>query len=542
MHFVGMLALTLSATTVLDGVSITLPNINFGYNISFTVISLFAIVIAARAGIAISFGDHSSKVSSRVERLPLAQPSTLSTPHLDSVRSRPAFATGLGSARSSRTCATGISENAAAASPATKPPVSLRHWLKELFSPQNHTSYARLALSGFVVGGGVCVMHYLGMLAMKSGQVEHQHWHPAYVCLSVICAVGVSCVGFFLLDRFQGPFWNIAVAFVLTGAVLTMHYTGMLSVSYSVRQAAFLETAGIAPRESSSSVTTSQLAFAISLASFFTSFVLIGVVALVAGRAREELERRVKLRTAEVEQERKKSEMLLFNVLPKRVALRTRQRLAIGEGSSAYTLTQIGIEDSEKFDYATVIFADIVGFTTLASKLSAPAVVGILNEIFSSFDAECEIRGVEKIKTIGDAYLAAACIQPQVNKERGAEGARQAVSAAFAMLDTITRFAENHSDLPVLQIRVGVHTGPIAAGVIGTTRVCYDIWGDTVNVASRMESTGLPGHVQVSGITHSYLSHDNRLWVEKKTYVKGKGEMTTFVAPGRAHWDAPSAV
>jgi len=185
---------------------------------------------------------------------------------------------------------------------------------------------------------------------------------------------------------------------------------------------------------------------------------------------------RAAVRTAleELDVERARSEALLRRILPDRVAL----RLKDGERVIA-----------DRYEAVTVLFADIVDFTPVAAGLAPDALVGFLDGIFSDMDEVTAEHGVVRIKTIGDAYMAVAGA-PDVMP--AADGARAATRAALAMLE---RVRDNHRGA---SIRIGLHTGPAVAGVIGQRTLAYDLWGDAVNVASRMESHGVPGSVQLS--------------------------------------------
>jgi len=187
-----------------------------------------------------------------------------------------------------------------------------------------------------------------------------------------------------------------------------------------------------------------------------------------------DLERQVKERTAELAAERERSEKLLRNMLPEAIA----QRMKAGET----------IADSHE---ASVLFADIVGFTALEKDRDAEEVVGLLDQIFRKFDDVAQNHALEKIKTIGDCYMAVAGLPvPQLDHSD---------RAVLAGLDMIEAVDELRGQLDSsIDVRVGVHSGPLVAGVIGSKKYSYDVWGDTVNVASRMESHGVPGKLQVS--------------------------------------------
>ncbi|MFN9869627.1 MAG: adenylate/guanylate cyclase domain-containing protein, partial [Pseudanabaena sp.] len=209
--------------------------------------------------------------------------------------------------------------------------------------------------------------------------------------------------------------------------------------------------------------------------------------------------------------EQEKSERLLLNILPKAIADRLKQAHGV-------------IADS--FESVTVLFADLVSFTRMSSELSPQDLVDLLNLIFSNFDTLCEIYGLEKIKTIGDAYMVAGGIP--IARTNHAE------AIAAMALDMVEKVNELRiSTGRPLQIRIGIHTGAVIAGVIGTQKFIYDLWGDTVNVASRMESHSEVGKIQVTAETYQLLKHNFDL-VERGTIeVKGKGQMLTYWLTGK---------
>lgn len=210
--------------------------------------------------------------------------------------------------------------------------------------------------------------------------------------------------------------------------------------------------------------------------------------------------------------EQEKSEKLLLNILPKAIADRLKQFHGV-------------IADS--FESVTVLFADLVSFTRMSSELSPQDLVDLLNLIFSTFDTLCETYGLEKIKTIGDAYMVAGGIPIPTNNH--------AEAIALMALDMVDKVAELR-DLTgrPLQIRVGIHTGAVIAGVIGTQKFIYDLWGDTVNVASRMESHSEVGKIQVTEATYELLKHKFNLVERGAIEVKGKGQMQTYWLTSKA--------
>jgi guanylate cyclase len=219
------------------------------------------------------------------------------------------------------------------------------------------------------------------------------------------------------------------------------------------------------------------------------------------------------------EQEQARSERLLLNVLPEPVAARLKKQ----DGVIADSYTGV-----------TVLFADIVGFTPLSERLSAPDVVALLDRVFASWDALAELHGVEKIKTIGDAYMVAGGIP--VARDDHADAIAE---LALGMGPAAARAAAEVG-LP-LEVRVGIDTGPVVAGVIGRAKFIYDLWGDTVNTASRMESHAPRGTIHVTERTYERLRDRYVLRPRGTIEVKGKGPMTTYLLVGRRGEHASTA-
>ena len=214
---------------------------------------------------------------------------------------------------------------------------------------------------------------------------------------------------------------------------------------------------------------------------------------------------------------RSESDRLLLNILPESVA----DRLKRGEVVA------------DHFDEATVLFADLVNFTDFSSRTDAASVVRHLNEVFRLFDQLVAASGVEKIKTIGDAYMLAGGV-PTPRPDH----ARAVLDVGLAMLSACEGLqAWAQSDF---QLRIGVHTGPVLAGVIGSSKFSYDLWGDTVNVASRMESQGVPGRIQISDATRCAVGDRFDLEHRGEVHVKGKGAMRTWFVRGARHRDEPA--
>jgi guanylate cyclase len=210
--------------------------------------------------------------------------------------------------------------------------------------------------------------------------------------------------------------------------------------------------------------------------------------------------------TARIQLEQERSESLLLNILPAPIAARLKR----GPQTIA-----------ERFGSVSVVFSDLVGFTQLSARMDAQALVELLDEIFTEFDRLADRHGLEKIKTIGDAYMVVAGL-PEPCEDHAVRAARM----ALAMRDFMVRFSADRG--LGLKMRIGVHTGEVVAGVIGRRKFSYDLWGDTVNTASRMESHGEAGRVHVTEVTQQALGAKFECTDRGTLTVKGKGEMHTF--------------
>jgi class 3 adenylate cyclase len=220
--------------------------------------------------------------------------------------------------------------------------------------------------------------------------------------------------------------------------------------------------------------------------------------------------RETTLTDRKLDDEHARSERLLRNVLPDRIAERLKDR---------------PIAVADRFEGVTVLFADIVGFTALSATLPPERLVEILNQVFTRFDELAARHGVEKIKTIGDAYMVVAGL-PDPRADHADAAARMALDLRSALAEL------NRTTGHPLQIRIGLCSGPAVAGVIGIRKFAYDLWGDTVNTAARMESHGAPGQIHLTESTRLLL--DGRYTFEDRGVieVKGKGPMRTFFLQG----------
>lgn len=238
---------------------------------------------------------------------------------------------------------------------------------------------------------------------------------------------------------------------------------------------------------------------------------------------KEKLERTVEERTEElvqqniiVEKEKKRSDELLLNILPEEVAEELKAK---------------GSAEAKYYDEVTVLFTDFIDFTQLSEKLVPKDLVAEINACFSAFDLIMQRHGVEKIKTVGDAYMAVGGL-PTAN-------ATHATDVVNAALD-IQAFMRDHkankrsAGEPFFEVRIGAHTGPVVAGIVGIKKFQYDIWGDTVNTASRMESSAEAGKINISGTTYALVSTAFACTYRGKVQAKGKGEIDMYFVEGRS--------
>ena len=235
------------------------------------------------------------------------------------------------------------------------------------------------------------------------------------------------------------------------------------------------------------------------MANVTTAFTILAIMSYVYSEAARKAE-------AALDIEKQKSEKLLLNILPAPIAQRLKEDNCI---------------IADHFDSATVMFSDIVGFTAMSEKVSPTELVSYLNRMFSAFDDLAAKHDLEKIKTIGDAYMVAGGFP-----EKRACHAKDVSRMALEMLEVVEKFNEG-AEYPV-SIRIGIHTGPAVAGVIGIKKFAYDVWGDTVNTASRMESSGMPGRIQLSEYAASQLENDFVIEERGLVELKGKCQMKTY--------------
>jgi len=241
--------------------------------------------------------------------------------------------------------------------------------------------------------------------------------------------------------------------------------------------------------------------------------VLTIVIVLVVFRSYKQKQKANVLLTIQneiIESERKKSDALLLNILPV---------------ETAEELKEKGFAEARTFESVSVIFTDFKDFTKVAESLDAKSLVKEIDYVFKKFDEIITKHNIEKIKTIGDAYMAAAGL-PIENKTHAVD----MVSAALEILETIEEIKTDRKNkgLPFFEIRIGIHTGPVVAGIVGTKKFAYDIWGDAVNVASRMESSGEAGKINISGSTYELIKNQFKCHYRGKVTAKNKGEIDMY--------------
>jgi class 3 adenylate cyclase len=245
---------------------------------------------------------------------------------------------------------------------------------------------------------------------------------------------------------------------------------------------------------------------------FLSGFAVYAVRATTLRRQKRRLERLVTERTAELQSEKEKSEALLLNILPAPIADELKEK---------------GVASTRLYPDVTILFTDFQDFTRTCSSLSPEQLVTELNEVFAAFDDICRAHRMEKLKTIGDAFMCAGGL-PVENQTHPID----AVEAAIEMQEYLEARSELPGKVP-FKLRIGLHTGPVVAGVIGKWKFAYDIWGDAVNTASRMESSSAAGEINLSRSTYDRVRQHYICEPRGQVLAKGKGALEMFFVRGR---------
>ncbi|MFO0557921.1 MAG: adenylate/guanylate cyclase domain-containing protein [Polyangiales bacterium] len=361
--------------------------------------------------------------------------------------------------------------------------------------------------SAWGVRFGAIVPALCACWALTFTRAFNRRWHQwILLAYGVAATLGVLWIAAISAEQPSILYAGFAALFVTIGPLIARLDVARQAL-YTVLSALFLLAFEWRFARSARTINLAQLWTLVAMGSLGTLLAWLNEKqARVAFIARKT----IRAQAEEIERERARSEALLRNVLPDKVA----RRLKDGESVIA-----------DGYDEATVLFADIVGFTPLSAKLTPHALVARLNEVFTGFDAKCAELGLEKIKTIGDAYMVVGGVP-----ERRSDHAVAVVKMALAMREVLAEQRERHGDS--LDVRIGVHSGPVVAGVIGTRKFAFDVWGDTVNTASRMESHARPGHVQISDRTRELVEEHFALEDRGTIDVKGKGAMRTWFVLG----------
>ncbi len=351
------------------------------------------------------------------------------------------------------------------------------------------------------VGLGLLMMG-LGVFANSGLAKRHRQWGSA--AGMAVLGIGMTALVWLAEARFQRVMGSAWLVLMMANSILAYGWREKLAVN-----CVFLGTCIHWSKVSGSFLSEEQSAFIQVLLVTF-------LVAVACAYANELVRRRRFLaeRTAET---------ILHNVLPAAIAGRLR-RAAPGD------------RIVDRSDKAVVLFADIVGFTPFAAEHTADELVDALDGLFARFDVVMAMHGLEKIKTIGDAYMAVAGLP-----EPRADAAVAAAETALDLLAVVERLT-NLGSTP-FSLRIGLHIGPVVAGVIGRSRFLYDLWGDTVNIASRLESSSAPGRIQVSAEMARELAGLYELEPRGRIALKGRGEVETFFLVGRVSGEmaAPGA-
>jgi class 3 adenylate cyclase len=326
--------------------------------------------------------------------------------------------------------------------------------------------------------------------------------YPALTSVSV-CLVVVTVIGYSMgrIGGLDSPWFYVLYASAWPTVIFPIRPVARMASCYAIALAGTLGYFVPFPQHFGHPHVEVPL---INLASFTLVAVLIGHVV-------HHLLRDSYFANREAEFERARAERLLHNTLPESIAVRLQRRPG-----------PVG----DRFEEVTVLFADIVGFTGLSQRVPPEHLVQFLNNLFTRFDRVAETHGLEKIKTVGDGYVVVGGL-PEPRADHAASVAEMALDL-LAVADSIVDPEGN-----AVQLRIGMQTGPVVAGVIGVKKLTYDVWGDTVNTASRLESQGVPGRIQVGEACFQRLRDRYQLEPRGEIQLKGKGTLAAYFLVGR---------
>eukprot|EP01080_Neovahlkampfia_damariscottae_P005262 gene5262-8880_t len=376
-------------------------------------------------------------------------------------------------------------------------------WFQKLFVSHNDPDKPHLfqvLIGGTFTASGVSVMHYTGMEALFID--AKFRYSPFLFLLSILVALIASVAALVIVYSSKTILEHFIAAIVMAIAVSGMHYTGMTAVVYYQ----YLEVDPIAYLV----LEPFQMILIVIVLSLFTCMLMVVIVSVQNSSRNEVLDRLVESKTKQLTEEINRSEELLLNILPPRIALKMKQ----------------GVTDIyEEYSNATILFSDIVGFTKLSNTMTSKQLVLMLNDLFSKFDSLVKHYQIEKIKTIGDAYMVVGGIP----EDPLALDALKVMNFAIDMLKEIQLYNRSCKSENKIKIRIGMHTGRVVAGVIGTVKFAFDIWGEAVNIASRMESSGIENQIQLSETTAKLIQNKFELQLREGIEVKSLGKLSTYL-------------
>ena len=393
------------------------------------------------------------------------------------------------------------------------------HYLYQLFPNMPFVIFYRLT---YVLAGVSLPLFLLFTYSVFLKQYDRRILKYLVAVVGIFCSIFLMTPTYIFVRIYRDMFLNIAYYATIVSAILYVSYIAARA-AYFKEQGAWLFLAGmgtLAVSGLNDILHTERIIQTAFLAPFgFTFFIVMQSIMLarksvVAFQQAEDLsvhlEQKVEQRTQELTIARKESEDLLLNILPQGIAAELKTKGAV---------------EPLFYDQVSVVFTDFVGFTQASQKMMPTDLVAELDGCFSQFDAVVKKYGVEKLKTIGDSYMCAAGL-PSISQSHAID----ACLAALEFRSFMDRMAEAKKNLGIefWQIRIGIHSGPVTAGVIGTNKFAYDIWGDTVNTASRMESSGEPGKINISGDTRELIKEFVECEYRGKIEAKGKGELDMY--------------